>query len=70
MSDTDALKELVEKVKTLPPMTPDQIREQRISFVYGQLMDAKPEVTKEEVTQIHDEIYGNPALIAKNGGDA
>lgn len=30
-------------------MTPEEIFEQKVSFVYGQMMDCQPEVTKEEV---------------------
>ena len=30
-------------------MTPREIWDQRISFVYGQLMDCAPQVTREEV---------------------
>lgn len=30
-------------------MTPEEIFEQKVSFVYGQLMDCAPNVTKEEV---------------------
>ncbi|QEW27814.1 hypothetical protein [Roseovarius indicus] len=39
-------------------MTAAEIRDQRISFAYGQMMDSAPNVTKEDVERIHDEIYG------------
>lgn len=40
-------------------MTPAQIREQRISFVFGQLMES-PNVTREMVEAEHDRLYGKP----------
>lgn len=39
-------------------MTPDEIREQRISFVYGQMMDCAPNLTKDDVRRISDEMHG------------
>ena len=30
-------------------MTPEEVFEQRVSFVYGQLMDAQPNLTKDHV---------------------
>jgi hypothetical protein len=47
---------LIEKAKR-HVMTPEEQRAQRISFVYGQLMDCAPHVTKEEVARIHDQEY-------------
>ena len=58
MSDRARLEELLARARTLPPMTPAQLRAQRISFAYGQLMDCAPHVTKEEVERIHDQMYG------------
>lgn len=31
------------------PMTPDELFDQRVSFVYGQMMDCHPDITKDEV---------------------
>ena len=39
-------------------MTPAERREQRISFVYGQLMDCAPHVTKEQIRQWIEEREG------------
>jgi hypothetical protein len=33
------------------PMSPEEIFEQRVSFVYRQLMDCNPEITKAEVRE-------------------
>ena len=50
------LKELIaESLKH--EMTPEQRRAQKISFVYGQLMDCAPNVTKEDVAKIVDKVY-------------
>jgi len=51
---------LLERAKDLPPLTPAQIKEQRISFVYGQLVDCAPSVTKDQVRAIDDAMYGRP----------
>lgn len=45
---TDDLQKLLEKAAGLP-MTPEELFEQKVSFVYGQLMDCNPEVTKDQV---------------------
>ncbi len=39
-------------------MTPREIWDQRISFVYGQLMDSAPRVTKEDIIARATEMYG------------
>lgn len=39
-------------------MTPAEIREQRISFTYGQMMDCAPDLTKDDVRKISDAVYG------------
>ncbi len=31
------------------PMTPDELFEQKVSWVYGQMMDCDPTITKEQV---------------------
>lgn len=46
-------------------MSPAEIREQRISFVYGQLMDCAPHVTKEQIADVldkHDAQYAKPGM--------
>lgn len=56
-----ALLALLEQAKSLPPMTPAQLREQRISWAYGNCAIENPTITREMVERIHDEIYGSPA---------
>ena len=56
----DELKALLERAKTLPPMTAEEIRAQHISFVYGQLMDSSPGITKEMIAKEHDKMRGVP----------
>lgn len=51
---------LLEATKNLPPMTPAQLREQRISWAYGNCAIDNPNVTREMVERLHDEIYGKP----------
>ena len=41
-------------------MTPAERREQVISFVYGNL-PVESRVTREEIEQMFDELYGKPA---------
>lgn len=55
---SDRLATLLTSVRSAPPMTAEQILKQRISFVYGQLMDCTPEITKEDVVCIYDEFHG------------
>ena len=50
----DKLAKLLEQAKH-HVMTPEEKRAQRISWVYGQMMDCAPEITKEEVARIIDE---------------
>jgi hypothetical protein len=57
-SDRDWLTRLIEWARTLPPMTPAEVREQKISFIYGQLMDCAPDMTREEVAARYDVMYG------------
>lgn len=47
-TDLETLSRLI-KAAVKHPMTPKEIFEQKVSFVYGQLMDCAPNVTKEEV---------------------
>jgi len=39
-------------------MTPGEIWDQRVSFVYGQLMDCNPQRTREEIEKHATEMYG------------
>ena len=39
-------------------MTSDEIRAQRISFVYGQMMDCAPHLSKQDIGDEHDKLYG------------
>lgn len=39
-------------------MTPEEIFEQKVSFVYGQLMDCAPNVTKEDVRRTIRRVEG------------
>lgn len=43
-----------------PPrkLTPAEIWDQRVSFVFGQLMDCAPHITREEVEARAVEMYG------------
>ena len=52
------LEALIEKALNAPPMTAEEIRAQKISFVYGQLMDAAPEITKEQIAAELDKLSG------------
>lgn len=48
---------LLEHVKTLPPMTPEQKRAQAISFAYGNCHIENPRITREMVEQAYDRLY-------------
>ena len=58
---------LIERARQMPPMTPAQIKEQRISFAYGQMMDCAPHLTKDDIRAIDDATYGVPSTIALTG---
>lgn len=45
---SDELRGLLEKAKNMPPMTPAQLFEQKVSWCYGQLGHNNP-LTKEQV---------------------
>lgn len=47
--------ELLEAVRKLPPMTPAQEREQRISWTYGNIVMHNPAVTREMCERAVDE---------------
>lgn len=40
------------------PMTPEEIREQRISFAYGNALIENPKITRETIEEAHRKIYG------------
>jgi hypothetical protein len=49
---------LLEAARNAPPMTASELREQRISWAYGNCALANPSITREMVERIHDEMYG------------
>jgi hypothetical protein len=40
------------------PMTPCEVWDQRVSFVWGQMMDCAPEITRAEIEQQVARFYG------------
>ena len=52
--ELDKLLELAKRHK----MTPQELWDQRVSFVHGQLMDCAPHVAREEVEKSAEGIYG------------
>lgn len=52
------LEELLKKARELGPMTPAELREQRISFAYGNAAIENSRITREMVEEEHDKIYG------------
>lgn len=60
------LERLLEAARARGPMAPDEIRAQRISWVYGQIWDG--DVTKEQVAAGHDRLYGKPATASGDEG--
>lgn len=54
------LERLLEAARNAPPMTAAELRDQRISWAYGNCAIENPNVTKEMVERIHDEMYGKP----------
>jgi hypothetical protein len=51
---------LIEAARKLPPMTPAELRLQRISWAYGNCAIENPNITREMVEKAHDEMYGKP----------
>lgn len=51
---------LIEAARTAPPMTAAELREQRISFAYGNVSMENPNITRDMVEQEHDRLYGRP----------
>lgn len=56
-SETEKLMRLLEE-STKRPMTPQEIWDQRVSFVYGQMMDCAPHITREDIERQATKIYG------------
>lgn len=54
------LARLLEWAAKQPPMTPAQLRAQRISWAYGNCAMENPRITREMVEKLHDEMYGKP----------
>lgn len=54
------LDRLIEWARKQPPMTAAELRAQRISWAYGNCGLENPNITKEMVERIHDEMYGKP----------
>lgn len=63
----DQLKALLEAACARGPMTAAEIREQKISFVYGQMMDCAPDVTKDQIAKVLDEMEGRipPSAVTR-----
>lgn len=47
--------------------TPEERREQMVSFVYGNLAIDNPNITKDEVRKVVDEMHGEPAAPQPKG---
>lgn len=54
-SDPELLR-LLEEARKLPPMTREQIEVQRRSWVIGEMMLEYPEMSREEVDRIYDQV--------------
>lgn len=50
------LEALLERARNLPPMTKEQIAEQRKSWVVGEMMLEHPEMTREEILAIYEKV--------------
>ena len=48
------------------PMTAADRREQQISFVYGQMMDCAPHLTKDDIRRIDAEMWGDESPTDPN----
>lgn len=51
---------LLARARGMPPMTPAEIQQQRISFVFGQMMDCAPHVTRQQIAASDEARYGTP----------
>lgn len=54
------LERLLRAARDLPPMTPAELRAQRISWAYGNCKLSNDRITREMVEAEHDRIYGKP----------
>lgn len=54
------LEALLRQAAARGAMTPAELREQLISFAYGNCSIENPSITREMVERIHDEMYGKP----------
>jgi hypothetical protein len=54
------LEALLRQAAARGPMTPAELREQRISWAYGNCGIENPNITRDMVERVHDEIYGKP----------
>ena len=45
------LDKLLETALARGPMMPEELFEQKVSFVYGQMMDCAPDITKEQIRE-------------------
>lgn len=57
---------LIQAARNARDMTPEEIREQRISFAYGMLPEESP-LTKGQVAEIVDRQYGYPTKEGSDG---
>lgn len=57
-----ALEELIKWAKDCPPPTPEERREQTVSFVWGNLAIDEPTVTREEVELAYDNLHPSEKL--------
>jgi len=55
-TDHDLIRILKESAKR--PVTPSEIWDQRVSFVWGQMMDCAPQITRAEIEQEAVRLYG------------
>lgn len=53
-----SLAELIEMARKLPLMTPEQLRQQCISFAYGNVKLHNPEITRELIAEEYDKLQG------------
>lgn len=60
MKSRPDLQRLLDWARKQPPMTAAELREQRISWAYGNCAIENPHITREMVERLHDELYGEP----------
>ena len=57
--------DIVSLLKKAPPMTPDEMREQRISFAFGNASLDNPNVTKDMVKNLSETEEGAEHVVTK-----